>query len=179
MNPVPGQMARPLVPCLLSLSLVLAFTGCLGGTADADVLVLEYTLESLWDPSEGSRTAAGNECAEAWVDGDTLTVQEQHHGRVGGDRFLFVDPTFEGDWATLGEAPWVVGLPATLDAETPDGEGKWTIIDHDGNDATRVDGEVVTLPHEWSVTAPDGSWRIDAVLDDGPSRYRVVDDVRC
>ena len=166
-------MTTPAHVALVMFGLV-ALSGCFTETVDATTFVLDY---HLYDLGEEARLAPpGEHCGTASLHDDAVEVYESPFERIrGADAYLFVDPRWTGSWDNTGDEPYLAALPGEI--VSPDVEE--TMAEFGLRDGTiTVDGTAVSLPHDWTTTAEDGTWRFEGSLREGPGPVRVVSDPR-
>lgn len=135
---------------------------------EAEAFVLDLLIVDLGRSDEKTANP-GAHCGTAQRQGSTLTIWLWPDEQAPDGPWLAVFPEMPDDWhATLGNSPYKARFPATPDPEvqgddTTLGELVWEPQGQEGT--MRLEGKAVALPHSWSVTGEDGSWRADATLE--------------
>lgn len=164
-------------PLLLASLLLVGLSGCLGFSlpTDAEVIVLDLRIIDLAPDQEPRGAEPGGHCGSARRDGDTIHLQLWPDEKVAGP-WVVVFPEAPEHWNVHDDNPFSTRFPYKASPRIYDDDTGLGTIDRQGvgeQAVVTLDGHQVSLPHQWNVTADDGSWRTEATLYDwtGEVRY--------
>lgn len=157
---------------MLALFIAALLSGCLmePEVEGAEVFVLEYAIIDLEGDPEGKTAEPGFHCQDVQKDDGKITIGLWPDEDQGDAPFLAIFPELPENWASTSSGqPTKTTFPATVDPRVEEdptlvGELEWEPMEDGENGTMRLDGDAVSLPHSWSVSNEDGSWRADATL---------------